>query len=166
MSEARNAPDGLLAHGLGCGQSLEAGKHYGAGAMETDLPFALDVGFDRLYGLEITELADGVVRGRVPVRDEIKQPAGLVHGGVYAAVAESLATSGTAVTVLRDGNTAMGISNQTSFLRPITEGSINAVARARHRGRTTWVWEVELTDDADRLCSLARVTVAVRPRRQ
>jgi uncharacterized protein (TIGR00369 family) len=134
--------------------------------METDLPFALDVGFDRLYGLEITELGDGIVRGRVPVRDEIKQPAGLVHGGVYAAVAESLATNGTAVTVWRDGNTAMGISNQTSFLRPITHGTISAVARARHRGRTTWVWEVELTDDADRLCALARVTVAVRSRPQ
>ena len=56
----------------------------------------------------------------------------------------------------------MGLSNQTSFLRPVTEGSINAVARARHRGRTTWVWEVELTDDDGRLCALTRVTVAVR----
>ena len=57
----------------------------------------------------------------------------------------------------------MGLSNQTSFLRPVTEGTINAVARARHRGRTTWVWEVELTDDDGRLCALTRVTVAVRP---
>ena len=63
-----------------------------------------------------------------------------------------------------DGNTAMGLSNQTSFLRPVTRGSINAVARARHRGRTTWVWEVELSDDDDRLCALTRVTVAVRAR--
>ena len=68
--------------------------------------------------------------------------------------------------VFADGNTAMGLSNQTSFLRPITGGTITAVARARHRGRTTWVWEVELTDDAGKLCVLTRVTVAVRPRRQ
>ena len=68
------------------------------------------------------------------VRDELKQPAGLVHGGVYAAIAESLATTGTALAVIADGNTAMGLSNQTSFLRPITEGTINAQARARHRG--------------------------------
>lgn len=134
--------------------------------MAVDLPFELDVGFDRLYGLEITELADGLVRGRVPVRDAIKQPAGLVHGGIYAAMAESLATNGTAAAVYDDGNTAMGLSNLTSFLRPITAGTINAVARARHRGRTTWVWEVELTDDAGRLCVLTRVTVAVRPRAQ
>jgi 1,4-dihydroxy-2-naphthoyl-CoA hydrolase len=132
--------------------------------MAIELPFELDVGFDRLYGLEITELADGLVRGQVQVRDAIKQPAGLVHGGIYAAIAESLATNGTAAAVYDDGNTAMGLSNLTSFLRPITAGTINAVARARHRGRTTWVWEVELTDDAGRLCVLTRVTVAVRPR--
>ncbi len=132
--------------------------------MSVDVPFELDVGFDRLYGLEITEIVDGIVRARLSVRDEIKQPAGLVHGGVYAAMAESMATTGTAVTVFQDGSTAVGLSNQSSFLRPITSGTINAVARARHRGRTTWVWEVELTDDAGRLCALTRVTVAVRPR--
>jgi uncharacterized protein (TIGR00369 family) len=131
--------------------------------MSTTAPFAMDVGFDRYYGLQITEAGDGVMRGHVPVRDEIKQPAGLVHGGVYAAVAESLATNGTALAVVADGNTAMGLSNLTSFLRPITAGTITAVARARHRGRTTWVWEVEITDDAGRLCVITRVTVAVRP---
>jgi uncharacterized protein (TIGR00369 family) len=133
--------------------------------MALELPFEPDLGFDRLYGLEISEISDGQVRGRVPVRDDLRQPAGLVHGGVYAAVAESLATNGTAAMVFGDGNTAMGLSNQTSFLRPVTQGAINAVARARHRGRTTWVWEVELTDDQSRLCALSRVTVAVRPLR-
>jgi uncharacterized protein (TIGR00369 family) len=59
----------------------------------------------------------------------------------------------------------MGLSNQTSFLRPITQGTIHATARARHRGRTTWVWEVEIKDDAGRLCVLTRTTVAVRDAR-
>ena len=131
--------------------------------MTTELPFAVDVGFDRLYGLEILEISDDLVRGRVVVRDELMQPAGLVHGGVYAAIAESLATNGTAAAVFAEGNTAMGLSNQTSFLRPITAGAIHGVARPRHRGRTTWVWEVELSDDDDRLCAVTRVTVAVRP---
>ena len=131
--------------------------------MTLDLPFEPTLGFDRVYGLEIDEIADGLVRGRVAVRDDLKQPAGLVHGGVYAAIAESLATNGTAAMVFPGGNGAMGLSNQTSFLRPVTGGTITAVARARHRGRTTWVWEVELTDDDGRLCALTRVTVAVRP---
>ena len=59
----------------------------------------------------------------------------------------------------------MGLSNQTSFLRPITEGTIHAVALPRHRGRTTWVWEVEITDDDGRLCALVRMTIAIRPAR-
>ncbi|MGH2872857.1 MAG: PaaI family thioesterase [Solirubrobacteraceae bacterium] len=127
-------------------------------------PLALDVGFDRLYGLRFDELGDGVASGTVSVRDALKQPAGLVHGGVYAAVAESLASNGTTVVVRDDGLTALGMSNQTSFLRPVTGGTIAARARARHRGRTTWVWEVEFADDRGRLCALSRVTVAVRPR--
>jgi len=127
------------------------------------LPTAPGAGFDRLYGLEITEVGDGLMRGTVAVRDGIKQPAGLVHGGVYAAMAESLATTGTALAVTENGNAATGLSNQTSFLRPITAGRIDAVARARHRGRTTWVWEVELSDEAGRLCVVTRVTVAVSP---
>jgi uncharacterized protein (TIGR00369 family) len=127
-----------------------------------ELPFRLDVGFDRLYGLRVTEVGEGVMRGTVDVRDAIKQPAGLVHGGIYAAIAESLATTGTALAVIGDGRTAMGMSNQTSFLRPVTEGRIHAWARVRHRGRTTWVWEVELFNDAERLVALSRVTVAVR----
>jgi uncharacterized protein (TIGR00369 family) len=60
------------------------------------------------------------------------------------------------------GLTAQGLSNQTSFLRPIVDGTIHAVARRRHRGRTTWVWEVEITDDQGRLCALVRMTIAVR----
>ena len=125
-------------------------------------PAAAAVGFDRLCGLQITELSEELVRGTVTVRDRIKQPAGLVHGGLYAAVAESLATSGTARAVSADGSIVLAQSNKTSFLRPITQGTIHAAARARHRGRTTWVWEAELSDEAGRVCVLSRVTVAVR----
>ena len=96
------------------------------------------------------------------VRDELKQPYGLVHGGVYAAIAETLASVATAQGVAREGRLAMGLSNQTSFLRPITEGVIEAVAIRKHRGRTTWVWEVEMSDREGRLCVLTRMTVAVR----
>ena len=126
------------------------------------LPFRLTDGFNGLLDLEVTAWEDGMVRGKVDVRDELKQPAGLVHGGVYASIAETLASLATNVAVSEDGRAAMGLSNQTSFLRPITEGQVNAEARARHRGRTTWVWEVDFTDDEGRLCALSRMTVAVR----
>lgn len=121
------------------------------------------VGFDRLYGLELVEFSDGEVRARVQLRDELKQPMGLLHGGVYASIAESLASLATALGVLDRGEIAMGLSNSTSFLRPVTEGSVHAHATRLHRGRTTWVWDVHFSDDADRLCAITRMTIAVRP---
>lgn len=120
-------------------------------------------GFDVLYGLELLEVGDETVRAQVPVADKLRQPFGLVHGGVMTAIAETLGSVGTAVAVVPEGNAAMGLSNQTSFLRPIVEGTIHAVATRRHRGRTTWIWDVEISDDAGRLCALSRMTIAVRP---
>lgn len=122
-------------------------------------------GFDLLYGLELLDYSDSEVRARVPVREELKQPAGLLHGGVYAAVAESIASLGTWLAVAPDGNTALGLSNSTSFLRPVTEGAVHAHATRLHRGASTWVWDVRFTDDAGRVCALTRMTIAVRPAR-
>jgi 1,4-dihydroxy-2-naphthoyl-CoA hydrolase len=120
------------------------------------------VGFDRLYGLELLEHSDGEVRGRVQVREELKQPAGLVHGGVYASIAEAMASLATGLAVLGSGRTAMGMSNSTSFLRPITKGYVHAHASVLHRGRTSWVWDVHFRDDDGHLCSVTRMTIAVR----
>ena len=77
-------------------------------------------------------------------------------------MAEAMASLATYLAVEPEGKVAQGLSNHTSFLRPILGGTIHAVARRRHRGRTTWLWEVEVTDDEQRLCALVRMTVAVR----
>ena len=122
----------------------------------------LDGTFDALYGLVVDSVEDGLVHAHVDVRDELKQPAGLVHGGVYASIAESITSMATYLGVVEEGKSAQGLSNQTSFLRPILEGTIHAVARRRHKGRTTWLWEVEISDDQERLCALVRMTIAVR----
>jgi 1,4-dihydroxy-2-naphthoyl-CoA hydrolase len=119
--------------------------------------------FDRLYGLVIDECGDDVVRGHVDVREELTQPVGYVHGGVYASIAEALASLGTNVAVAADGMLALGMANDSSFLRPVTRGTVHGVARPRHRGRTRWVWDVELADGDGRMCALSRVTIAVRP---
>ena len=120
-------------------------------------------GFDALYGLEVLSFSDTEVTGRVAVRAEVKQPAGLVHGGVYASIAESLTSMATHVAVAAQGEMAMGLSNSTSFLRPVTEGTVHARAVRLHRGRTTWVWDVTFTDDRERVCAATRMTIAVRP---
>jgi uncharacterized protein (TIGR00369 family) len=121
-----------------------------------------DSGFDGLYGLELTDWSEEEVRAQVAVQDHHRQPAGLVHGGVLAAMAEAMASMATYRAVAPSGQTAQGLSNHTSFLRPILGGTIHGLGRRRHRGRTTWLWEVEFTDDEGRLCALTRMTIAVR----
>jgi 1,4-dihydroxy-2-naphthoyl-CoA hydrolase len=123
------------------------------------------VGFDGLYGLEFLDCSDTDVHAQVRVREELKQPMGLIHGGVYASMAESMASIATAIAVHSQGETAMGLSNNTSFLRPITEGIVHAHATRIHRGRTTWVWDVRFSDGEDRTCAVTRMTIAVRPPR-
>jgi 1,4-dihydroxy-2-naphthoyl-CoA hydrolase len=130
--------------------------------MMPELAFSLDGTFDALYGLRLLEHGEEHARAAAPVRDELRQPIGLVHGGVLCTIAESLASIATSLAVLGDGQTAVGLSNHTSFLRPIREGTIHAEARRRHRGRTTWLWDVEFTDDEGRLCAVTRMTIAVR----
>ncbi len=120
-------------------------------------------GYDRLYGLRFVAFCDTEVRAEVTVREEIKQPMGLVHGGLYASLAESMTSLVTAMAVIAEGNMATGMSNSTNFLRPITEGVVHALATRLHRGRTTWVWDVRFSDDADRTCAVTRMTIAVRP---
>ena len=128
-----------------------------------ETPVAMDRTFDALYGLEIQEYDQERVVARVAVRDEVKQPMGLIHGGVYASMAEAMTSMATAAAVFEDGKAAMGLANSTSFLRPITSGEyVHAVATRRHKGRTTWVWDVDITDDAGKLCATTRMTIAVR----
>jgi 1,4-dihydroxy-2-naphthoyl-CoA hydrolase len=86
-----------------------------------------------------------------------------VHGGAYAALAESMASLTTYLAVEGDGQVAVGQSNHTTFLRPVTGGHVHAEGRPLHRGRTSWVWDVEFTDDEGRLCATTRVILAVRP---
>jgi 1,4-dihydroxy-2-naphthoyl-CoA hydrolase len=115
-------------------------------------------------GRETLEMTEDRVVATMPVDDRpVLQPMGIVHGGVYATMAEGMTSEATFRAVYPDGNVAVGMSNQTSFLRPISSGTIHAEARRRHRGRTTWVWEVDFTDDEGKLCALTRITIAVRP---
>lgn len=118
---------------------------------------------DGFLDLEWLELSEDIARARLVVRDDLKQSLGLVHGGVYSAVAESLASVGTIYGVWRDGSIASGMSNRASFLRPVLGGTLEAVSRCRGRDDDRWVWNTDFTDEQDRLCAIVEVTIAVRP---
>jgi 1,4-dihydroxy-2-naphthoyl-CoA hydrolase len=122
-------------------------------------------GFVEHIGIEWLELDPDGARARIKVEDHHLQPFGVVHGGVYAALGEAICSGATYDALREDGIVPLGQNNNTTFLRPIAEGHVNALARVRQRGRTTWIWDVEMTDDEGRLCALCRMTIAVRPRR-
>jgi len=129
--------------------------------MSTDQP---DVSsFSGLIGVEwLSNDPDGA-EARIEVRDDLKQPYGYLHGGVIMTMIDELCSRSTVIQVIMDGMVALGQSIDISLVRSVTEGSVTVTARARHRGKTTWVWDAEASDDQGRLCALAKVTVAVRP---
>src|SRR4051812_23619863 len=102
---------------------------------------------DAHLGFEIIEVKEDSARAQVPVTARVLQPYGLVHGGVYAALAESLPSRATVAAVGADGNIPVGLSNAPSFMPRAPAGTVHATAPRRHRGRTTWVWDVDMTDD-------------------
>jgi 1,4-dihydroxy-2-naphthoyl-CoA hydrolase len=120
--------------------------------------------FDDLIGTEWLSDDPDDARVRLPIRDELRQPFGLMHGGVMSTLVESVCSRATATAVYDEGMAAMGQSIAVSFIHPVTEGAVEVRARARHRGRTTWVWDAEVVDAKGKLCALAQMTIAVRHR--
>jgi 1,4-dihydroxy-2-naphthoyl-CoA hydrolase len=128
--------------------------------MATDPPLR---GLETLLDIQYGEIGEEEATARLAVREELLQPFGTVHGGAFAALAEGLCSRATAQAVAAEGMAALGQTLELSFLRPASSGTLTAVARLRHKGRTSRVWDVEIADDEGRVCALARMTVAVRP---
>jgi 1,4-dihydroxy-2-naphthoyl-CoA hydrolase len=122
--------------------------------------------FDELIGTEWLDDDPDHARVRLQVREDLLQPAGLLHGGVISALVESICSRATAMAVYNDGMAAMGQAVQINFIRPVTGATLEVEARARHRGRGTWVWEAEARDAQGKTAALAQMTIAVRPIRR
>jgi 1,4-dihydroxy-2-naphthoyl-CoA hydrolase len=115
----------------------------------TDPPLAatgLDSGFDGHLGTEIVAASPQEVRLRLVLGPQHRQPYGVVHGGVWAALAETAASIGAALNSRRP---VVGLENHTSFLRAIRDGAVLITARPVHPGRTSQVWEVTVAEEAD-----------------
>jgi 1,4-dihydroxy-2-naphthoyl-CoA hydrolase len=117
--------------------------------------------FDARYGLEHLE----PTHGRVHVTAALLGPDGTVRSGVYAAIAESLASTGTAVEVLPGGLVPSGLSNSTHVIGNVRNGVLEAIARCRGRGDGEWLWDVEIGPPGGEPSAVATVAIAVRPAR-
>jgi 1,4-dihydroxy-2-naphthoyl-CoA hydrolase len=125
------------------------------------VPF--DRTFENYLRLEWIELTSTSAHVRFEAREELKQPLGLLHGGIYSAVAETVASVATVHEVWNDGLIGSGQSNSANFLRPITGGWVDVTARLRHGSDHEWLWSHDFRDEQGRLCALVDVVIAVRP---
>jgi 1,4-dihydroxy-2-naphthoyl-CoA hydrolase len=111
-------------------------------------------------GIEFLEVGDDFIRARVPVDARTKQPYGLLHGGVSVVLAETLGSCA-AVSCCPEGYRAVGLDINANHLRSVTEGWVTGITRPVHIGRTTQVWQIDLTNDAGELTCVSRITMAV-----
>jgi uncharacterized protein (TIGR00369 family) len=112
-------------------------------------------------GLELLHATRDEVVGELVVQPHHRQPHGIVHGGVYSSVIESLASIGAALDAMRHGRTVVGLENHTSFVRAVREGVLRATARPLTRGRRSQAWEVTIVDGAGALVATGRVRLLV-----
>lgn len=112
-------------------------------------------------GIEITEVGEDYVRGRIPVDRRTHQPYGLLHGGASVVLAESLGSIAAGLVVAGSGARVVGLEVNANHLRAVKSGWVTGTARAVHIGRTTQVWEIRLENDQGELSCISRLTMAV-----
>jgi 1,4-dihydroxy-2-naphthoyl-CoA hydrolase len=113
--------------------------------------------FMHAAGLVLDKVETSRVTGWIDLSSEHHQPWGLVHGGVYTTAIESAASVGASTAAQAHGLVAVGVNNNTNFLRSMTEGRVTVDARAIQQGRTQQLWEVRITDDQSRLIAMGQV---------
>ena len=113
-----------------------------------------------LLGMEFLEVGDDFIRGRVPVDKRTRQPYGLLHGGVSVVLAETLGSCGAAYAA-PEGFRAVGLDINANHLRGATKGWVTGVARPVHIGRSTQVWQIDMTNDEGEMTCVSRITMAV-----
>lgn len=111
-------------------------------------------------GIEITEVGDDFLRGRVPVDERTRQPFGILHGGVSVVLAETLGSIG-AYYACPEGHHGVGLDINANHIRAAASGWVTATARAVHLGRTTQVWQIDMVNDAGELTCVSRLTMAI-----
>ena len=132
--------------------------------------------FDDLVGTELVEVSGSKVVARLPVTERLYQMVGLVHGGVYATVIESVASVGASAWLVESENAAgrparigeayaVGISNHTDFIKATTDGTLTFTATPIQQGRLLQTWMIEVHNDAGTLVAHGNVKLANRPRK-
>ncbi|NBX56648.1 MAG: hotdog fold thioesterase [Betaproteobacteria bacterium] len=119
----------------------------------------IDTAAERL-GIEFVQIGDNYIRGRMPVDHRTKQPYGVVHGGASVLLAETLGSCG-ADYCTPAGYRIVGLDINANHIRGVSGGWVHGVARPVHIGRSTQVWQIDLSDDQGRTSCVSRLTLSV-----
>lgn len=119
----------------------------------------MPAGFDDVLGLKFLDMTPDGGRAQVTLTNDLLQPWGIVHGGVYCSIIESLASNSahTWLNAKGDGGTVVGVNNNTDFLRAVSAGTVTAVSTPIHRGRRQQLWLVVITNEEDRVVARGQV---------
>jgi len=114
-------------------------------------------GWVKEMGLRFVEATGDRVIATVDITERHHQGYGIVHGGVYSGIIETLASVGAHLYASREGRAVAGLENHTSFIRAIREGHLTATATPITRGRRSHVWQCDIVDQEGRLVATGRV---------
>ena len=118
-------------------------------------------GFNNALGLRFIKAQPDEFVAEIEIDDRHLQPYGLVHGGVYAAMIETLCSTGAALAVWGENKSTVGLENSTSFLKAVRKGRLRCTSRPLVLGNRSHVWEAAIRDDQDRLVAAGRVRLMV-----
>jgi len=114
-------------------------------------------------GIEVVEVGDDFLKARMPVDHRTVQPQGRLHGGASVSLAETVGSIAANMVLDSSEQLAVGLDINANHIRPVKEGYVYGIATPESIGRTTQVWTIRVTDEADRLVCLSRLTMAVIP---
>ena len=117
-------------------------------------------------GIELTEVTPERVVATMPVHNATHQPFGMLHGGASVALAETVASMGTWNLIDQENEAAFGLEINANHIRSKRDGIVTAIATPLHKGRTTMIWDIKITDEDNKLVCVSRCTVAVVKQRK
>jgi len=111
-----------------------------------------------------TDVGDDFLVARMPVTPRIHQPDGVLHGGASVALAESVGSAGAFIFLNSDEVVIRGLEISANHVKSVRDGYVYANASIIHKGRTTQLWQIKITNEADELVSLVKLTTITLPK--
>jgi 1,4-dihydroxy-2-naphthoyl-CoA hydrolase len=112
-------------------------------------------------GIELVEISMGKVIATMPVDERTRQPFGVLHGGASVALAETVASLGAYALVDQEKEIVVGLEINANHIRSVRDGKVTAIGTVLHRGKSTMVWDIKITDEQEQLVCVSRCTIAI-----